>query len=550
MLISGLTDYGARRPSQAYYSLTEDYARRPSQDPMYLQNALPGAADPQLQQSLTAYDRQSDHLNYGASSGFQPRAMFEATPSAYNQIESRKTLQVSSPNPQRGTKGALVYISLDSSSDLLAPTPPITTLMFAKRSVPAGLTRLESREQDICYRYLVSGIAPAFSDTGSSNLKIPLRLQLQEQSRLDVGLIDIGVGDWLYEDGRQVEHRSSLQEVSHKRKVTDQPLDIPRSIKCVTPSEQRTTQSQECGSYAYPSASLAYPQSLQNVVNTMDRKYTAYGRAQLEQSLQSESNTMGSHGLIGGASTSQSFMRPPVGQTAPWNSSYGTGYQYGRNAQSNAAPSFQVSSISAPSRANPKLVRSSTLAPQLSPSTTFAGSPSDGAFNPYTSYSNRAVLEIRGNLHAMQENWTPEERAAKRRIVRFWREQDGTTLIAYFKPVKPDEQPLPHEMYECCISCIYWEERDEYYVTSVDTISLLESLVAVHFEMEEKNRIRRNLETYKPCTVSKGKRESECFFKLIMGFPDPKPRNIVKDVKAFNWPILEQALKKVISKYV
>jgi hypothetical protein len=32
------------------------------------------------------------------------------------------------------------------------------------------------------------------------------------------------------------------------------------------------------------------------------------------------------------------------------------------------------------------------------------------------------------------------------------------------------------------------------YVTSVDTIYLLESLVAVRFTVEEKNRIRRNLE--------------------------------------------------------
>ena len=513
---------------------------------MYLQYALPGAADPQLQQPSTAYDRPSGHLNYGASPVYQPRAAFEATPSAYNEIDSSKILKVSSPDPQRGTKGTLLYIQLDSSSELLSPS---ATLMFATRSVPAGLTQLDPREQDVSYRYLISAIAPAFSETGSSNMNIPLSLQLQqlqERSRLDTRLID--VGPWQYEDGKQLEHRSFPQEFSRKRKLTDDPSDAPRSAKFATPSEHRIAQSQEYGSYAYPSASLGYPQSLQNVVNTMDRKYTAYGRSQL-QNLQAESNTMAPQGTIGCASTSQSLMRPPLNQTSSWTSSYVTGYQPGRNPQLNAAPSLQVSSISAPGSTNPTLVRSTTLAPQPSPSKS-AGSSSDGSFNPYTLYSNRAVLEIRGDLNAVQENWTLEERAAKRRIVRFWREQNGTTLNAYFKPVRADEQLLPNETYERRISCIYWEERDEYYVTSVDTISLLESLVAAKFGVEEKNRIRRNLEGYKPCTVSKSKPESESFFKLVMGFPSPKPRNIEKDVKAFNWPILEQALKKIISKYV
>lgn len=546
-LTSVFAEYDARRPSQAYSSLAVRHARRPSQDPMYLQNALPGAADPQLQQPSTAYDRQTDHMNYGGSPIYQPRATFEATPSAYQDFETPRILRVSH-NPPRGTKGALLYIYLDSTSDLLPATPSTVTLMFGSRSVPASLTRLEAPEQDVCYRYMVSAIAPAFSETGSSILRIPLCLQVQEQSKLDARQVD--AGSWLYEDGKQLEYRSSPQEVSRKRKVTDEPSDTPRSTKRLTQLEQQTSQSQEYESYPYPSASLAYPQSLQHNLNTMQRKYTAYGRSQLQQSLQSESNTVASQGLIGGASTSQSLMRPPTGQTPSWMSSYGSEYQSGRNPLPNAAPSFQVSSLSSPSPSNPQLVRSSTLAPQPSPSTASAGSSSDRKFNPYTLYPNRAVLEIRGNLSAMQESWTPEERAAKRRIVRFWGEQNGTNLNGYFNPVKADGQPLAHEPYETRISCIYWEERDEYYITSVDTIFILESLVATKFSIEEKNRIRRNLEGFKPCTVSKGKPESESFFKLIMGLLDPKPRVISKDVKVFHWPILEQALKKIISKYV
>ena len=36
-----------------------------------------------------------------------------------------------------------------------------------------------------------------------------------------------------------------------------------------------------------------------------------------------------------------------------------------------------------------------------------------------------------------------------------------------------------------------------------------------------------------------------------MGFPNPKPRNIKKDIDSiFLWSILSSALKKIISKYV
>jgi hypothetical protein len=139
-----------------------------------------------------------------------------------------------------------------------------------------------------------------------------------------------------------------------------------------------------------------------------------------------------------------------------------------------------------------------------------------------------------------------DEWSANRRIVMFKRSQSGCTITATFSPVTVDERP-PNSI---CISCIFWEDKNECFVTSVDTIYLLEQLVAARFTVEEKNRIRRNLEGFRPLTVSKAKPDSEEFFKLIMGFPSPKPRNIEKDVKVFPWKILVHALKKIIGKYV
>ncbi len=146
----------------------------------------------------------------------------------------------------------------------------------------------------------------------------------------------------------------------------------------------------------------------------------------------------------------------------------------------------------------------------------------------------------------MAENWTVDEWKDKRRIVLFKRSQQGNTITMSFAPVAVDERP-PNSV---CISCIYWEEKKECFVTSVDTIYLLESLIAARFTVEEKNRIRRNLEGFKPVTVAKSKPASEEFFKLIMSFPKPKPRNIEKDIKVFPWRALSHGLKKVISKYV
>ncbi|KAK6537402.1 hypothetical protein TWF694_011589 [Orbilia ellipsospora] len=181
---------------------------------------------------------------------------------------------------------------------------------------------------------------------------------------------------------------------------------------------------------------------------------------------------------------------------------------------------------------NPTLVRTSTL------------QQSHGSFNPYQ-LPQKANLALQGDLHSMAENWTAEEWQNKRRLVQFRRTQRGNTVEASFAPVSPSER----QANSICISCIWWQERGETYVTSVDCIYLLEALVGVRFTVEEKNRIRRNLEGFHPLTVSKAKQDSESFFKLIMSFPNPKPRNIEKDVKVFPWKILTLALKKIIGKY-
>lgn len=175
-------------------------------------------------------------------------------------------------------------------------------------------------------------------------------------------------------------------------------------------------------------------------------------------------------------------------------------------------------------------------------------------------------------------NWTKAERAAKRRLLRVQRRQKGRTVSIEICPVPADQYTQltaahgpdgPAATNSLFISCILWEALHQHFVTSVDCILLLEFILLPpppppqsssstapssppkqpKFSIEEKNRIRRNLEGYHPLTISKANAHTAPFFKQIMEFPAPRPRNIEKDVKVFEWAVLGKALDKIVSKY-
>ncbi|KAJ2304625.1 hypothetical protein IWW54_005340 [Coemansia sp. RSA 2705] len=166
-------------------------------------------------------------------------------------------------------------------------------------------------------------------------------------------------------------------------------------------------------------------------------------------------------------------------------------------------------------------------------------------YNSYASLLNKANLLFDNNLDSMTVDCYcvlfPGAQLTDQRLDGF----NNNNILCTFKGVAAADR-VPNSI---VVSCIYWEDKQDFFITSVDCIYLLESLIAVRFTVEEKNRIRRNLEGFRPLTVSKCKAESADFFKLIMSFPNPKPRNIEKDVKVFPWRILPLALKKIIGKY-
>ena len=112
------------------------------------------------------------------------------------------------------------------------------------------------------------------------------------------------------------------------------------------------------------------------------------------------------------------------------------------------------------------------------------------------------------------------------------------------------------------ISCIRWIPSPSHELnhklagkcvfTSVDIILLLERLTRDNgqplFSVQEKNRIRRNLEGYHPETVKK-EGATLRFFNQVMSYSHPKARNIEKNIKVFLWRDIAKTLRKIVQKY-
>lgn len=510
--------------------------------------AQPGLGQPHLPSSSNPYARHTEQGPFTSSALFQPRATFEATESQYAAPASRQLPTVSSCTPRQGPQGTRVFIQLLSSYDLETASTLSFHAMFATRRCSSSLTKLDPQGA-YQQQYLLTADAPTFSATGWNTAQVPLRLQVLDGSGSELGRLDLG--SFTYTDVLQPSAQPSPQEVSRKRKISIESGEVSRlpakrtSTQQLRPANPEMYESQQYLQQTNPGymhqAPLEVDSSLGNLM-------PSYSRAPSQSGYHPhDSPQRVSHHLSNSSASSLSQMRGPSPQTPSWSPLNISAAQPSKSPLLAAPPISRISSMSSPSiAANPLLIRTSTLQQSPSPGATPAGTSAPASFNPYAMYPHKAILKINGDLDNMAEDWTEDEYDAKRRLVQFWRTQNGSTINTTFKPVAPEERQ-PNSI---CISCIWWESKKECYVTSVDTIYLLESLVTVRFTTEEKNRIRRNLEGFRPMTVSKGKSDSEDFFKLIMGFPNPKPRNIEKDVKVFPWKILAHALKKIIGKYV
>ncbi|KAK3323093.1 hypothetical protein B0T19DRAFT_197899 [Cercophora scortea] len=539
---------------------------------------LHGYADsPYSQYSPQSYstqqsDNAASHINQLAF------AANNAAPGQYlaAQATASANINVLSCHPNVGLFGTKVSLKVTSQYELAASTmtaaTPYVSIVFGSERCQAQTVKGAQDNNGVC-TYTITAEAPEFPSTSCPSLSnVPLTLLVEGANGEEIARAS-NVGVFSYNDahgaaGRGVGVGGSGDPAS--------PPDLgspktrsPATQRASPPHQSLQAQTESSGTSAHElpsdSATNAYgfPPNTNQVVRAVAQTQQIHAQAQAQTHSQSDfaaatgAYSQGSSNMLASyrnASFPDHYSRAPPLLRSPHGAGW-TPFASHMEPGPLRSPAAAIShgshsSMTRPSLtpvqqsnpATPQLIRTSTLAQPVGP----GGSHNPG-YNPYALYQTKATLKINGDLCTMAENWTQEEWENRRRLVLFRKQQTGSVLTTRFEPVSISERP-PNST---CISCIWWEEKQECFVTSVDTIYLLEQLVTApgRFSVEEKNRIRRNLEGFHPLTVSKSKAESEGFFKVIMSFGNPKPRNIEKDVKVFPWKTLSQALKKIISKY-
>ena len=420
---------------------------------------------------------------------------------------------VLSIQPASGMFGTKVFAKFSAQYDLFSLSTPMPYffLVFGSEKCPAQDVSRDIQDGS-GFSYTCSVEAPQYLVTGCTSSNVPLSLLLEGPSGEELSRTVVGTFQYMEGSGDEVTRTAKIPKLENgaPAPVADQPSTSPKTGEPHLSTEAPTN------SYEYPPQQPQYSNTFPQSNNEMISTY------------RTTSFTDHHH-----------HRRPPAGWSAYPSMLGSTGRSpAGLDPSMTGRPTLTPLPMPSSGSGTPALIRTSTIA---------NGSSNSGSYHPISLYSSKAILKVVGKLDTMAENWTQEEWENRRRIVHFRKSQNGSTLTTTFRAVSVNDRP-PNSI---CISCIWWQEKGECYVTSVDTIHLLEQLVAApaRFSVEEKNRIRRNLEGFHPSTVSKAKADSEEFFKIIMAFPNPKPRNIEKDVKVFPWKILEQALKKIIGKY-
>ncbi|KAK0620673.1 hypothetical protein B0T14DRAFT_497156 [Immersiella caudata] len=475
------------------------------------------------------------------------------------------SINVLSCYPNTGSQGTKISMKVTTQGDLLSgsmsSSVPFVSVLFGSHRGASDVVKNSQDANGTCTYTITTEAPPFLSTTCPSLSNVPLTLLVESASGSEIARagnagifsyhaahssstgngVGVGVsGDTSPPDLGSPKARSPAQRGSPPH----QNLPVPGSTTS-PPGTRGQSSIPVTNTYGYPptlsvATSVSQPQTASQSDYVADSS-VAYGQS---------SNSM--LGTFRSSNFNDPYTRAPPVLRSP----HGAGWSpFGSHLDSVRAPLATIPHAAHTSITRPGLTplqHSSSNAPQLFRTSTLtqpggSGSGNAGMYGLYH-HTNKATLKIMGDLGAMAENWTQEEWANKRRLVLFKKQQNGSVLSTSFKAISAAERP-PGSI---CISCIWWEEKQECFVTSVDTISLLEQLVVTQpnkFSVEEKNRIRRNLEGFHPLTVSKGKAESDEFFKVIMGFGNPKPRNIEKDVKVFPWKVLGQALAKIISKY-
>jgi hypothetical protein len=107
------------------------------------------------------------------------------------------------------------------------------------------------------------------------------------------------------------------------------------------------------------------------------------------------------------------------------------------------------------------------------------------------------------------------------------------------------------------ISCIYVsgcpDLGDTCVITSADFLSLVGWMLGnpEDFDVTERDRIRRNMEIFRPVTLYKSKHTGSMWelYSQIIAYRNPRPLNITNDFKVFRWDNLEIMMRRMANSY-
>ncbi|EGF98056.1 uncharacterized protein MELLADRAFT_69585 [Melampsora larici-populina 98AG31] len=387
---------------------------------------------------------------------------------------------------------------------------------------------------------------------------VSLCLEYQEHSDLSRQTIYVGVGEYVYLDKGPASPSETTLRPLPLRDVSsfadNQPSHLSTDPQIF--DQEQSTNNESFRSQTYPREDSSYPREPASARSKPTPSTPAFGVPSLWGS---DGSTLPNHTLMHSPWATASVPNSCVSQPFAPNGSKVSEYE--TFDQENRRMSFDINRMYYESASDREFEPNIVALTSVSRVGRCSRSKSHSDSRPMRmpdyeapqlhSYArreeNRLILRIEGALSDIMCGWTNEETRCGRRLVQFSRKLQGSVLTVYFQAV-PSHKSEPDNR-NGVVSCIYRDDPDGCFITSVDMISLIESLVGTNFPTAEKNRIRRNLQGFKPITVTKSKPDSEAFFKRIMSFQNPKPRNIEKDIKVFAWGSLESALAKVLGKY-
>ncbi|KAI0394173.1 hypothetical protein F5Y17DRAFT_272654 [Xylariaceae sp. FL0594] len=433
---------------------------------------------------------------------------------------------LSSYQPTSGVFGTKVLVKVSVPYEITVG-PSQFFLGFGSHKSAAHAVRDSSDSSG--YGYVVSADAPQLEDTRVPSGNVPISLFIESTDGQALASIDVGT--FTYHDAQAGKAEGPHETITRRASTVKSPEDVEQRTHSPDKHHPETDHQLAEAAAVTATNTYGYAPATQQAVSS---SYDVAGYPS------SNNNSM----LSTYHRSSYDYPRPPSLFKSPtWGGSYGPSLSLPRSPpglhHGTSITRSGVTALPMPASGASRLVRTSTIQ---------TSSASGGGLNPYALYSTKAILKINGDLESMANNWTPDECESGRRLVVFSKKQSSSTLTLSFKPVSGSDRP-PNSI---CISCIYWAEKRECYVTSVDTICLLERIIDPQdgkFNVDEKNRIRRNLEGLKPVTISKAKPETEEFWQVITGFQKPRPIHIEKDVKVFAWKRLAEGLRKIIAKY-